>query len=229
MDNQNGFILINKPKGWTSHDVVAKMRGITSVRKIGHAGTLDPVATGLLILGIGKATKELQQIIGMDKEYEAVVELGKTSDTYDREGKIETLAQVEAQDFAPVRNALKSFTGKQDQVPPMYSARKVNGKKLYELARQGKEIERPAKKITIHKIELQDYTWPILKIIVNCSSGTYIRSIAHDIGQNLGCGAYLKELNRISIGKCKLSTAHEIKDLTRDNWQKYLLDINSIL
>ena len=229
-EQKSGFILINKPKGITSHDVVDELRKITGIRKIGHAGTLDPAATGLLILGIGRATKQMQELIGLDKEYEAIIELGKVSDTYDSEGKVEKCQM--SNDQCPMNgleSVLTGFVGEQDQIPPMYSARKVGGKKLYELARQGKIIERPAKKITIHKIEMQSYEWPILKIIVECSSGTYIRSLAHDIGQTLGCGAYLKELIRTSIGKNKLSSALELADLDENNWQEYLLEIGLVL
>jgi len=236
-DNPAGFIMINKPKGITSHDVVDKLRGITGIRKIGHAGTLDPAATGLLILGIGKATKQLKQLVGLDKEYEAEIELGKTSDTYDSDGIVETFVKdtvkdtrcrvpdIECPPQEKIQQTIKQFIGPQDQIPPMYSARKVKGKKLYELARQGLEVERPAKRITIHNIELLSYEFPILKIKVKCSSGTYIRSIAHDLGQALGCGAYLKGLIRTSIDKYQLSDAQEIKDLTKDNWQEYLFSL----
>jgi tRNA pseudouridine55 synthase len=231
MNNQSGFFLINKPKGWTSHDVVDKMRVITGIRQIGHAGTLDPAATGLLILGIGRATKELAKIIGLDKEYEAEIELGQETDTYDSEGIIvqSPKLKVKSIDSKDVEKILKQFIGEQEQVPPMYSARKIKGKKLYELARQGQVVERPVKKITIYKIDWQDYQWPILKIKIKCSSGTYIRSLAHDIGQKLGCGAYLKTLTRTSIGQNQLSNAQELSSLNKDNWLEQLKTINELI
>lgn len=222
METASGFLLIDKQKGWTSHDVVAKMRGITGIKKIGHAGTLDPAATGLLILGLGRATKELASIIGLDKEYEAKIELGTTTDTYDSEGKILAESDVSSVDEEKIKEVLAGFVGPQDQTPPMYSAKKVNGQKLYELARKGVEIKREPHQIEIYEIELLDSKLPCVDIRVKCSSGTYIRSLAYDLGQRLGVGAYLKELQRTQIGDISLKEALQIDELNKDNWSTYL-------
>jgi len=218
----SGFLYINKPADWTSHDVVAHLRRVTGVKKIGHAGTLDPFATGLLIVGVGReATRELDKFLKQDKEYVAALHLGAASDTYDLTGKIE---QNDATPPAvrDIKEALKKFTGPQDQIPPMFSAKKVQGKKLYELARKGEEIARQPNKIIIHKIKLLNYDWPIMEIRVSCSSGTYIRSLAHDIGQTLGTGAYLEKLERTKIGRLKIKSAVNLDEINQNNWQEYL-------
>ncbi|MDD5043651.1 MAG: tRNA pseudouridine(55) synthase TruB [Patescibacteria group bacterium] len=227
------FLLINKPKSWTSHDVIAKLRGMTGIQKIGHAGTLDPFATGLLIVGVGReATKEINKFVKLDKEYIATLRLGKISDTYDSEGKITDFntRDGEQSDTIPptvddINKVLKKFLRPQPQIPPMFSAKKVHGKKLYELARQGKKIERQPQQITIYKIELLEYDYPCLKIKIQCSSGTYIRSLAYDIGLALNRGAYLEELQRTEIGKYKLKDAVDIGEITAENWQKYLKEL----
>jgi len=228
---KTGFLLINKPIDWTSHDVVAFIRSYVkknpnkfkldpNIKKIrvGHAGTLDPFATGLLIIGIGrKSTKRLDEFKNLTKVYETVIKLGATSDTQDCTGKISPLLSASVEMTKTIKPSkkqtkqiLKSFLGKQEQIPPMYSAKKVKGKKLYELARQGIEIERKPSKITIYKIKLLKYTYPYLKIRVTCSTGTYIRTLAHDIGQKLGVGAYCFELKRTRIGKHKLWRAKAV-------------------
>ena len=199
-ENPSGFLLVDKPVGPTSHDVVDAARRILRTRKIGHAGTLDPFASGLLILAVGKMTKEISKFVGLDKAYEATLKLGASSDTMDRTGVI-----TEQKDCAPVsreafEKALEGFRGAIDQVPPMYSAKKVGGKKLYELAREGVEVERKPVRVTIHELELVDYAWPVAKIRTRVSSGTYIRALADDIGKALGCGAYLEELRRTAVG-----------------------------
>lgn len=199
-ESPSGYLLVDKPVGPTSHDVVDAARRILRTRKVGHAGTLDPFASGLLILAVGRMTKEISKFVGLDKSYEATLRLGATSDTMDRTGTV-----TEQKDRAPVSReafeaALGKFRGAIDQVPPMYSAKKVGGKKLYELAREGVEIERKPVRVTIHELELVDYAWPIAKIRTRVSSGTYIRALADDIGKALGCGAYLEELRRTSIG-----------------------------
>lgn len=226
----HGFLLINKPTGPTSHDIIDQLRKITGIKKIGHAGTLDPFATGLLLVAIGKqATKQIQQFVGLDKEYEATLKLGAVSDTYDRDGKITAQTEVRLQGsevrLRIIHEALQKFTGPQKQIPPMFSAKKVKGKKLYELARKGIEIKREPQKITIHKIELLNYQWPLLKIDVHCSSGTYIRTLAHDIGQTLNTGAYLQELKRTKIGKFALEQAITVQELTANDWWEKTTDI----
>jgi tRNA pseudouridine55 synthase len=221
---ENGFLLINKPATWTSHDVVGYMRRVTHIKRIGHAGTLDPFATGLLIVAIGREnTKRLDELFkGLDKTYVATLRLGATSDTFDKTGVI-TEQSTDTVSLEVVQNILTSFVGEQDQLPPMYSAKKVDGKKLYKLARKGIEVERKAHHITIYSIELLDYTFPDIKIRVRCSTGTYIRSLVHDIGQKLGVGAYCEELERVSIGKYSLENATPIKDFSRDSWKDSLL------
>lgn len=217
MDEQqlNEILLVDKPAGITSHDVVDRVRRIFKTRRVGHAGTLDPFATGLLIIGVGKATKELNNYVGLDKTYIATARLGATSDTYDLEGIIVARPMSNIPCHDEVLAVLGSFRGGYDQIAPAYSAKKVNGKKLYELARKGEDVEhlRPTKKINISEIELISYKWPDLKFLVSCSSGTYIRSLAHDIGEKLGCGAYLTELRRTRIGEYKIEDAKTLEDL----------------
>jgi tRNA pseudouridine55 synthase len=217
-----GFLLVDKPAGPTSHDIVDMARRALGTRKIGHAGTLDPFASGLLILAVGRATKELSKSVGLDKEYLAKLKFGATSDTMDRTGKI-VPAQKLPETSAPgtsvsstkvpgtveLEAVLATFRGEIDQVPPMYSAKKVGGKKLYELAREGKEIERKPVRVTIHELELLSYEWPFASIRVRVSSGTYVRALADDIGKALGCGAYLEELRRTKIGP------HDVKDAVK--------------
>jgi tRNA pseudouridine55 synthase len=204
----NTFILIDKPKGWTSFDVVAKIRRLASqqsgVKKIrvGHAGTLDPFATGLLIVGVGReATKRLDGFKAQKKVYVAELTLGQVSDTYDSAGVISDVNLEEKPNKSQIKEALYGFLGQQKQIPPMFSAKKINGKRLYELARQGKEVERKPSDIEIYNIKLKRYKYPRLVIKVECSTGTYVRSLVNDIGQKLGVGAYCQELRRTRIGK----------------------------
>ena len=209
-----GFLNIYKPKGLTSHDVVARLRKITKVRQIGHTGTLDPFATGVLPICIGKATR-LIEYLDDDKEYLATVQFGKNTATYDLEGEITATFDKKVTE-EDVKNALKDFEGEISQIPPIYSAIKVNGKKLYDYARQGQDIEIKPRKVTISKIELKelDKTSQSAKITVACSKGTYIRSIAYDLGAKLGCGGYLTALERTQAGKFQVNTAIKLEDLT---------------
>ncbi len=225
-ENISGFLLINKDSGPTSHDVVDKLRRITGIRKIGHAGTLDPFATGVLLMAIGRqATKRIDHFVKKDKTYIATLKLGETTDTYDREGKKSTTESFNIPEKDKILDVLKTFIGKQEQIPPMFSAKKIGGKKLYDLARKGIEIERKASQINIYKISLINYAWPILNIEVSCSTGTYIRSLAKDIGQELECGAYLEELERTSIENLEIKKAHKINELNKDNWKDFLFEI----
>jgi len=217
--------LINKPSGITSHDVVDKLREITGVRKIGHAGTLDPFATGLLILAIGKEfTKKLSIFQKKDKEYIATLRLGAESDTFDRDGKIVERKVEKIPEKEEVEEILKIFLGEIEQIPPAFSAKKIKGKKLYELARKGIKVQPKLQKVKIHEISILEYNFPYLKIKVKCSSGTYIRSLANDIGKKLGCGAYLEELVRTKIGKFSLEEAVELSKLNSQNWKNFLLN-----
>ena len=211
MMRMNDILLIDKPAGITSHDVVDVVRRVTGVRQVGHAGTLDPMATGLLIVAVGKATKTLSKFVGLDKEYEAELTLGATSDTFDREGKIVTI--VGAIHELPLRDDIESilsqFRGGCDQRAPIFSAKKIKGKKLYELARAGQATEdmRPMKRVTISALHITHYAYPRLDLTVACSSGTYIRSLADDIGRALGCGAYLSNLRRTKVGGYSVKNA----------------------
>lgn len=208
----NGIINIYKEKGFTSHDVVAKMRGICKQKKIGHTGTLDPDATGVLPVCLGSATKLCDLLTDKEKEYVAELLLGVETDTQDITGQI-LRECVPVTDEAQVREAVMSFLGEYMQVPPMYSALKVNGKKLYELARAGKEVERQARPVTIHELEILDIKLPVVKIRVVCSKGTYIRTLCADIGVKLGCGGTMKSLERTKVGIFKKEDAITLAEL----------------
>lgn len=191
----NGIISIYKEAGFTSHDVVAKMRGILKQKKIGHTGTLDPQATGVLPVCLGTGTKLCDMLTDQNKEYEAKLLLGVETDTQDLTGKVLAERKVEVSE-AQVREAILRFQGEYDQIPPMYSALKVNGKKLYELAREGKEVERKARRVTIYDIEVLSMDLPEVTMRVACSKGTYIRTLCFDIGTVLGCGGTMASLKR---------------------------------
>jgi tRNA pseudouridine55 synthase len=221
-----GFILINKPAGITSHDVIDKLREITKIKRIGHAGTLDPFATGLLILGIGrKFTRKLSIFQKKDKEYIATLRLGAESDTFDREGKIVEKKVEKIPERKEIEEVLKSFLGEVEQIPPAFSAKKVKGKKLYELARKGIKVRAKPQKVKIYGIAILEYKFPYLKIKVKCSSGTYIRSLANDIGKKLGCGAYIENLVRTKIGEFSMENAIELSKLTPQNWKNFLINL----
>jgi tRNA pseudouridine55 synthase len=224
----NGYLLVNKPKEWTSFDVVAKIRSEIRKRtgekiKIGHSGTLDPFATGLLIILVGKYTKQQDEFMKQDKIYEATFYLGATSSTGDPEGEIRLSKDPKVPDTKKIKSVLDSFLGEISQVPPAYSAIKINGKKAYDLARAGKKVELKARKVRIYGIELLNYSWPKLEIQVKVSSGTYIRSLAVDIGAKLGCGAYCLALNRSQIGNYSIKSAYELNTFIDDGIEKYLV------
>ena len=206
------LLLIDKPKGITSHDVVDQLRKITGERRVGHAGTHDPNATGLLIVGVGReSTKKLGEITkNTTKTYEAEITLGATSDTDDAEGKILSNKVTKRLSDEDIKKILRQFEGEQMQIPPIYSAIKLKGKKAYELARKGKEVILEPRKITIHSIKLDEYNFPMLKITCEVSSGTYIRALARDIGKSLGTGAYLSELRRTKIGEFDIQNAQKL-------------------
>lgn len=210
----HGVLNVYKEKGFTSHDVVAKLRGITGQKKIGHTGTLDPDATGVLPVCLGKATKLCDMLTDKDKTYEAVMLLGKTTDTQDITGSV--LEEKPADNLSEmcVREAAASFEGAYDQIPPMYSALKVNGKKLYELAREGIEIERKARTVQIHAIVIKEICLPRVKMEVSCSKGTYIRTLCHDIGQRLGCGACMESLVRTKVGRFCLEDSLTLAEIS---------------
>jgi len=211
----DGILVVNKPQGWTSHDVVARVRRLTHQKRVGHAGTLDPMATGVLLVCLGRATRVAEYLMASDKTYRAVVRLGVETDTYDAEGQVVATRPVDVDESA-LRGALQKFVGEIDQVPPMYSALKRKGKPLYKLARQGVEVERAARRVTIHDITLREFMSPDVTIDVRCSPGTYIRSLAHDVGAALrgACGAHLTALTRLASGSFTLDDAVRLEDLT---------------
>ena len=211
----DGILVVNKPQGWTSHDVVARVRRLTHQKRVGHAGTLDPMATGVLLVCLGRATRVAEYLMASDKTYRAVVRLGVEMDTYDAEGQVVATRPVDVDESA-LRGALQKFVGEIDQVPPMYSALKREGKPLYKLARQGVEVERAARRVTIHDITLREFMSPDVTIDVRCSPGTYIRSLAHDVGAALrgACGAHLTALTRLASGSFTLDDAVRLEDLT---------------
>lgn len=215
----HGVININKEKGYTSHDVVAKLRGIVGQKKIGHTGTLDPDATGVLPVCLGKATKLCDMLTDKNKTYETVMLLGKTTDTQDISGEVLNEGSVAELTEEMVKEAVMLFVGDYMQVPPMYSALKVNGKKLYELAREGIVIERKARPVTILDIKIKEIALPRVRMEVSCSKGTYIRTLCNDIGEKLGCGACMEELIRTKVSRFELKdslTLDEVRVLKEE-------------
>jgi tRNA pseudouridine55 synthase len=213
----DGILLVDKPAGWTSFDVVAKVRSIIKAEtgqkiKIGHTGTLDPMATGLLVLVLGKYTKLAGEFSKLDKTYEAELTLGSTSTTGDREGEITQMtSKIPAEE--EIKSILSQFIGKIQQTPHKYSAIKVDGKRAYKIARAGQEVKLEPREVTIHEITDVNYEYPTLKLIAKVSSGTYIRSLAEDIGEKLGTGAYLSALRRTAVGKYHIQSAIEMDKL----------------
>jgi tRNA pseudouridine55 synthase len=214
---ESGLVLVNKPKTWTSFDVVNFIRTKFNIRKVGHCGTLDPMATGLLIIVFGKFTKLSQRLSGEDKAYIADIQLGITTESYDLEGDI--IKEIDASHITQddIINILPKFTGDIQQIPPMHSALKKDGKKLCDLARQGIELELEARPITIYKNNIVKIDIPNITLDIKCSKGTYIRSLAHDIGNELGVGATLTNLHRTQSGKFNISFANEVEEIR--NWQ----------
>ena len=209
----NGILLMDKPGGWTSHDVVAKLRGALHERRIGHAGTLDPMATGLLVVFVGKATKAVQFAEADRKRYIAGLRLGLTTDTQDITGSVLSQCPANVTD-AMLDTALDHFRGEIHQVPPMYSAVKIDGQRLYKMARRGKEVERPARRITIHELRrLSSVENGEVTLDVTCSKGTYIRALCADIGAHLGCGGAMSALRRVESGAYRVEEAHTVEEI----------------
>ncbi len=208
---QGQMLLINKPLEWTSFDVVQKLRYIIKIKKIGHAGTLDPLATGLLIICTGKFTKKINEYMAQEKEYTGTFTLGATTPTYDLESEPENLKPFEHITEEKIKSATSKFTGEIQQVPPAHSAIKVGGKRVYELARQGKEVILEPRKVTIKEFEIVKIELPVIHFRVVCTTGTYIRSLAKDFGDVLGCGAYLSSLCRTRIGEFLAADAETIE------------------
>ncbi|HWA85591.1 MAG TPA: tRNA pseudouridine(55) synthase TruB [Opitutus sp.] len=208
-----GVLLVDKPPEHTSHDVVARLRRKLNMRRIGHAGTLDPMATGLMILLIGKATRISQYLISLDKEYEGTIELGKVTDSQDADGEVVETQPVPPLTEAEVRHAMNGFLGDQYQTPPMYSAIKIGGVPLYKAARKGEEIEREPRFIRVMSFELTAFALPRFNFRLRCTKGTYVRTIAHDLGRKLGCGAFLAALRRTATDRFNVAQALTIPEI----------------
>lgn len=220
----HGIINVYKEAGFTSHDVVAKLRGILKQKKIGHTGTLDPDAVGVLPVCLGSGTKLCDMLTDKTKEYVAELRLGVTTDTQDMSGVVLTRNEVNVSE-EQVREAVNSFLGAYDQIPPMYSALKVNGKKLYELAREGKEVERKARTVQIEEIEILQMELPLVKMRVLCSKGTYIRTLCSDIGEKLGCGGAMQSLQRTRVGNFYIKDALTLSQIEKLRDEEKITDV----
>lgn len=225
----DGVLLVDKPGDHTSHDVVARLRRKLNMKRIGHAGTLDPMATGLMILLIGKATKISQYLISLDKEYEGAIELGKVTDSQDADGEVLETRPVPPLTEAEVRAAMVGFLGDQYQLPPMYSAIKIDGQPLYKSARKGVEVEREPRFIRVMSFELTKFGIPKFEFRLRCTKGTYVRTIAHDLGQKIGCGAHLAALRRTATDKFNVAqalTLDQIEALSLPEIEQRLIPIH---
>lgn len=216
-NDPEGILLVDKPTGCTSHDVVARMRRKLKMKRIGHAGTLDPLATGLLILLIGKATKVSQYLMSLDKEYEGTMKLGETTDSHDSDGEVKVTREVPQLDEEALRVQMRTFVGDQYQIPPMFSAKKIKGVPLYKLARKGQEVEREPRFINVSLFELLELNLPLVRFRLACSKGTYVRTIAHDLGERLDCGAHLTALRRTRIDRFSIDDALPLDQLEELN------------
>lgn len=208
----NGILVVDKPAGWTSHDVVAKLRGIYREKRIGHSGTLDPMATGVLVVFLGRATRAVELCENDEKTYVAGLRLGVTTNTQDITGEVLTAGPAEVTE-GQLEETLRRFTGPQSQIPPMYSAVKIQGRKLYELARKGETVERRPRNIVIHSLRLIGRQQEDYLLEVRCSKGTYVRTLCHDIGQALGCGGCMSSLRRTRAGRFSLEDAVELEEI----------------
>lgn len=211
--NLSGVLIVDKPTGVTSHDVILRLRRILGTRSIGHAGTLDPGASGVLLACVGKATKVVRFLTQYDKEYEAVIELGVTTDTYDGDGRVTRVKDGTGVSPEQVRKVMHSFVGKTHQTPPPYSAVKFKGKRLYQYARANEKVETKPREVQIKDLEVLRVEPPTVEFRVNCSKGTYVRSLASDVGQRLGCGAHLVSLRRTGVGPFRLREAFGLDEV----------------
>jgi len=221
----DGLLLVDKPTGWTSHDVVKKIKNYFQLKKVGHAGTLDPMATGLLILLIGKATKLSGSIMSSNKIYDGTIKLGVKTTTQDVEGEIIETSDTKNVSIEDIKESANSFLGSSEQVPPMVSAIKKNGIPLYKLARKGITVERAARVINIFKFEIHSYLENQINFTVECTKGTYVRTLANDLGEKIGCYACLSSLRRISSGEFNLTQSYKLSDLLEKNRN----DLNNLL
>lgn len=227
----NGVLLLNKPTGITAHDLVYKVRKALKIKKVGHAGTLDPMATGLMIILVGKATKLSQYLMGMDKSYVGTICLGKTTDSQDAEGKIVQEREVPNINTETIQKTMDTFLGDQYQIPPMFSAIKKGGQPLYKKARKGETIEREPRLIRVAHFYCQSWLSPYIQFEVTSSKGTYVRTLANDLGEKLGCGAHLSELCRTMIDQFSLKKAHSIEELqvaSESQVKEWLIDVHTL-
>jgi tRNA pseudouridine55 synthase len=225
----DGVLLVDKPGEHTSHDVVARLRGKLRMRKVGHAGTLDPMATGLLIILLGRATRVSQFLISLDKEYEGTIELGKTTDSQDADGEVTETRPVPPLTEAEVAAAMAGFLGDQYQIPPMFSAIKIGGVPLYKKARRGEEVEREPRFIRLMAWDLLRFSSPNIDFRMRCSKGTYVRTLAHDLGSKLGCGAHLSALRRTATDRFNVKdalTMEQIEALSIPEIEKRLIPVH---
>ena len=229
--NIDGVLVVDKPAEWTSHDVVAKVRNFFKLTKLGHAGTLDPVATGVLVLLAGRATKASQFLIADEKEYQFTILLGKTTDTQDITGTVTAEQPVfPAISRELLEKTLDLFRGEIQQIPPMFSAVKVNGTRLYKLGRKGQEIERESRTITIHGLTIESIELPRISVRAECSKGTYIRTLCHDIGLKLGCGGCMESLKRLRSGRYRIDDSYAMQEIlawTADEFESHLFPVPS--
>ena len=212
----NGLVVVDKPGGLTSHDVVARVRKLAGTRKVGHAGTLDPMATGVLVLGVNRSTRLLGHLLLTHKRYDATIRLGVTTTTDDAEGEVTATLPTDGVDEASVRSALAGFVGEIDQVPSAVSAIKVDGRRAYERVRAGEEVVLPSRRVTVHAIDVRSVDGADVEVSVHCSSGTYIRAIARDLGAALGTGGHLTALRRTAVGAFGIDRAHTLEQLAED-------------
>jgi len=209
----NGVLLIDKPAGLTSHDLVDRVREIFKQRRVGHTGILDPLATGLMIILLGKGTLLSSQLTGVDKKYSAVFEFGKTTDSFDREGKFVSEINPGNVDLEQFKHLCDTFTGQINQLIPPFSAVKLNGKRMYKSARDGQKVPEKHKDVEVYTIEITSFDWPLVSLNIHCSAGTYVRSIAYEMGQRLGCGGYLKDLIRTAVGNFTIDRVTSLEQL----------------
>jgi tRNA pseudouridine55 synthase len=224
----DGIVIVDKPQDWTSQDVVSKLRGVFQTRRIGHGGTLDPMATGVLPVFVGRATRGVEFFEHAEKTYEAVLRLGLHTDTEDITGTVlrEREVNISEEQFLSV---LENFRGEIQQIPPMYSAIKIGGQKLCDLARKGREVERQKRTITIHRLECLEFSGNTARLLVHCSKGTYIRTLCKDIGEALGCGGCMAGLRRVTAGEYTIAQAVPLKTLIEsENPEQYLLAVDSM-
>ena len=229
----DGILILDKPPGISSMEAVRRIKRASGVRRVGHGGTLDPMATGVIPICLGRATRLMEYMLDSSKEYVGEVRLGISTDSYDAEGKITSRSDPSGVERKAIEDVLDSFLGQIEQVPPMFSALKRKGKRLYELARQGIEVEREPRAMTVHSIRLEDWNPPVAMVHIECSRGFYMRSLAHDIGVQLGCGAHLRSLTRLRTGRFRIADAVPIEVAQRSfeegSWPELLVSLDSVL